>query len=101
MDQDTSDVGGNYILAVTEPGDYTVKANKIGFREETQLITIVDMELVYTLDFRGETGLIPNAPTAQYAAACVNHWLFPPSVECGLSAERAMDVVNAWLYPVV
>ena len=100
IDQEVSDGSGNYALVAPHTADYNVTASKAGFRNETQWISITDLGGGYTLDFRGETGLIPNAPSAEYAMACVNHWLFPPSPECGLSAEKAMAVVNAWLFPV-
>ena len=96
----TSDDGGNYEITATETGDYNVIASKNGFRDKTQAITIPNLTQEYTLDFRGEHGLIPNAPDAAYAMDCVNRWLYPPSPECALSAGTAMDVVNAWLYPV-
>jgi len=100
-DPATSDGGGNYTLAapVSEPGNYEVVASKTGFKDEAQSISITELGQEYTLDFRGDHGLIPNAPSASYAMDCVHYWLFPPSPECGLSAARAMDVVHAWLYP--
>jgi len=89
---------GSYTLPAPAPGTYDVVASKDGFRDETQTDVVI-VEGVNTLDFRGDTGLIPNAPSASYAMDCVHYWLFPPGPECGLSAAKAMDVVHAWLYP--
>jgi len=95
----TSGGDGSYTLPVPAPGTYDVVASKDGFRDETQTDVVI-VEGANTLDFRGNTGLIPDAPSASYAMDCVHYWLFPPSPECGLSAAKAMDVVHAWLYPV-
>jgi len=96
----TSDGGGSYVLPVPAPGSYDVVASKAGFRNETQANVVVVVG-VNTLDFRGDTGLVPNEPDASYAMDCVHNWLFPPSTECGLSAEKAMDVIHAWLFPII
>ena len=100
-DPATSDGSGNYNLAapISEPGSYEVVASKTGFKDEAQSISITELGQEYTLDFRGDHGLIPNAPSASYAMDCVHYWLFPPGPECGLSAAMAMDIVHAWLYP--
>ena len=96
----TSDGGGSYALPVPAAGSYDVVASKAAFRNETQANVVVVLG-VNTLDFRGDTGLVPNAPDASYAMDCVHNWLFPPSTECGLSAEKAMDVIHAWLFPII
>jgi hypothetical protein len=95
----TSDaVDGSYVLPVPAEGSYDVMASKIGFRDETQ--EAVDIVAgVNNLDFRGDTGIIPNAPEVFYVLECVNHWLYP-EVPCGLSVFKVLEVVNAWLYPV-
>jgi len=100
-DPATSDGSGNYNLAapVSETGSYEVVASKTGFRDETQSISITELGQEYTLDFRGDHGLIPNAPDMSYVLACVNRWLYPPSVECALTMSKVLAVVNAWLYP--
>jgi len=90
---------GNYSLSVPETGTYDVVASKDGFRDETQTDVVVVLG-VNTLHFRGETGLIPNAPNMSYVLKCVNHWLYPPSEECELTMSKVLAVVNAWLYPV-
>jgi len=96
----TSDGSGNYVLPVPAAGIYDVVASKAGFRNETQTNVVVEVG-VNILDFRGDTGLVPNEPDASYAMDCVHNWLFPPSTECGLSAEKAMDVIHAWLFPII
>ena len=94
---DTSDENGNYSLPVPELGEYEVIASKEGFRNETQSISITELES-YTLDFRAETGLVPKAPNMSYVLECVNHWLYPEP-PCGLSMSKVLAVINAWLYP--
>jgi len=100
-DPATSDGSGNYTLAasVSETGNYEVVASKTGFKDETQSISITELGQEYTLDFRGDHGLIPDAPDMSYVLACVNRWLYPPSVECALTMSKVLAVVNAWLYP--
>ena len=51
-------------------------------------------------NFQGNYGLIPNAPTMQYALACINRWLYPLNPDTGLTMMTALAVINAWLYPV-
>ena len=97
-EETNSDENGNYSIAVPNLGDYTVKASKEGFKNETQDITITETE-AYTLNFRGEYGLTPEDPGMAYALECVNHWLYTPTDEqCKLSMFKALEVVNAWLY---
>ena len=96
----TSDGSGNYTLAasISEMGEYEVVASKDGFKDKSQLIDITELGQQYELNFRAETGLIPNAPDVFYVQECVNHWLYPES-PCGLSVFKVLEVVNAWLYP--
>jgi len=88
---------GDYTLSLPETGDYDIVASKAGFRNETQSISITG-EGTYTLNFRGEHGLIPNAPDMSYVLGCINAWLYPPP-PCGLSMSKVLAVINAWLYP--
>jgi len=92
----TSGGGGDYVLPVPAPGTYDVVASKAGFRDEAQANVAVVLGN-NDLDFRGETGLIPNAPGVEYVLECVDHWLYaePP---CGLSVSKVLEVVDAWLY---
>jgi len=95
-----SDGSGDYSLtaSISEPGEYEVVASKTGYEDESQPISITELGQEYTLDFRGETGLIPNAPDVFYVLECVNHWLFPEP-PCDLSVFKVLEVVNAWLFP--
>ena len=95
-----SDGSGNYIVMAPESGAYEVVASKSGFRNETQEIE-VESGHEYSLNFTGDHGLIPNAPSMPYALQCVNYWLYPQPPYCGLSMPKALAVVNAWLYPIV
>ena len=90
-----SDGSGNYSIPVI-PGDYDVIASKSGYRNETQSVSVGSG--TYTIDFVGEHGLVPNAPSVSYVLGCINHWLYPVS-PCGLSMSRVLAVINAWLYP--
>jgi len=94
----TSAVDGSYVLSVPASGTYDVVASKDGFRDEAQANVAVVLGN-NDLDFRGETGLIPNAPDVFYVLDCVNHWLYPEG-DCGLTVFKVLDVVNAWLYPI-
>lgn len=95
----TSDGAGNYVLPVPAAGTYDLVASKNGFRDETQ--EAVELVAgVNNLDFRGDTGIIPNAPEVFYVLECVNYWLYP-EVPCGLSVFKVLEVVNAWIYPVI
>jgi len=98
----TSDGSGNYTLAasISEIGTYKVVASKTEYRDESQTIDITELGQEYEVNFRGDTGLVPDKPDASYAMDCVHYWLFPPGPECGLSASKAMDVIHAWLFPV-
>jgi hypothetical protein len=89
---------GNYELAVPELGDYVVVASKDGFRDKTQTISVTQ-PIVYTLDFVGNYGLIPNAPNMSYVLACINLWKFgtPP---CQLNMSTVLGVINAWKFPI-
>lgn len=94
----TSDGSGNYVLPVAAAGTYDVVASKNGFKNETQAAVNVTPG-VNNLDFRGDAGIIPNAPDVFYVLECVNNWLYP-EVPCGLTVFKVLEVVNAWLYPV-
>jgi uncharacterized repeat protein (TIGR02543 family) len=95
----TSDPDGEYELMVTEIGDYTVVASATGFKKETQEISIASLGDDYTLDFIGNSGLIPQVPDMSYVLACANHWIDPPVAhpEWALSMSKVLAVANAWL----
>jgi len=94
-----SGAGGTYELTAPEVGTYSLVASAAGFKEEAQAIEVSDIETDYGVDFQGNTGLVPAAATMSYVLECVNHWLFPPDEDCGLSMSTVLAVVNAWLYP--
>jgi hypothetical protein len=93
-----SDSGGYYELHAIAPGIYDFIVDKDGWRPESQQVTIYSLGTI-TLNFIGEKGLIPNAPTIQYVAQCSNHYLYPYG-NCGLTVQRVAAVSNAYLYPV-
>ena len=95
-----SDGSGNYTLtaSISEPGEYEVVASKTEFKDESQSISITELGQEYELNFRGETGLIPQAADVFYVLECVNHWLFPEP-PCELTVFKVLEVVNAWLFP--
>jgi hypothetical protein len=93
-----SDESGNYGFEFSELGDYEVMVSKAGFRGETQSISVAALA-IYTLDFVGAHGLIPDAPSMSYVLACISLWKFgePP---LQLSTSRVLDVTSAWTYPI-
>jgi len=97
-----SDQNGQFQMFVTATGSHTLVAHKDGFRDRTRTISIAGLgqEFAATCDFRGNYGLIPNAPNMQYALGCINRWLYPPDSDTGLNMSTALAVINAWLYPV-
>jgi len=99
IDSTVSDVNGYYELKAVDIGTYQVTVSKAGYRDVTRPLTVTGPGL-YTLNFKGESGLVPNAPNMSYVLLCVNHWLYPPP-DCGLSMSRVLQIVNAWLYPIL
>ncbi len=75
----TSGLDGKYELVATETGAYTVVASAVGFKDETQGISIPSLVGGYTLDFIGIHGLIPQDPSMSYVLACANKWINPPA----------------------
>jgi hypothetical protein len=97
-----SDQNGQFQILVTATGSHTLVAHKDGFRDRTRTISIAGLgqEFAVTCNFQGNYGLIPNAPDMQYALLCINHWLYPPNPDVGLTMQTVLAVINAWLYPV-
>ena len=92
-----SDENGNYEFEFIGPGDYEVVASKAGFRDEARTISVTE-STTYTLDFFGDHGLIPGAPSRAYVLACTDLWkLDEPSLQ--LSTSRLLDVISASKYP--
>jgi hypothetical protein len=84
-----------------ETGDYTLRASKAGFRDEEKLITISTLGQEVTCNFKGKSGLIPNATTMWYLLGCAALWKYPPAQdpELGLDIWTLLDVASAWKYP--
>jgi len=96
------DQNGQYQIMAATTGSHTLVAHKQGFRDRTQTVNIAGLgpDYAVTCNFQGNYGLIPNAPTMQYALLCINKWLYPPNPDTGLDIQTVLDVINAWLYPV-
>jgi hypothetical protein len=93
-----TDQSGSYEFEFAEPGDYEVVVRSEGFRDEAQSVSATTLA-IYAVDFVGDHGLIPDAPSISYILACVSLWKFgePP---LQLSTFRVLDVVSAWMYPI-
>ena len=52
------------------------------------------------MDFKGNNGLVPNAPNVSFVLTCINKWKYPPSDGTGLSISKILSIINAWKYPV-
>ena len=92
-----SDGDGDYELELPELGDYDVVASKEGFRGETQSISVTE-PATYNLDFAGDYGLIPDAPSKSYVLACMNLWKSEEQ-SFQLSTSRLLELISAWKYP--
>jgi len=92
-----SDENGNYEFEFSELGDYDVVASKEGFRAEVQSISVAE-SAIYNLDFAGDYGLIPNAPSESYVLVCTDLWRFGES-SSRLSTSRLLELISAWKYP--
>jgi len=92
-----SDENGNYAFESSELGDYNVVASKAGFRDEAQSISVTEAT-AYNLDFIGDHGLIPDAPTESYVLACTDLWRFGKS-SSQLSTSRLLELISAWKHP--
>lgn len=92
-----SDENGNYEFEFSELGDYDVVASKEGFRTEAQSISVAE-SAIYNLDFVGDHGLIPDAPSKSYVLACTDLWRFGES-SSQLSTSRLLELISAWKHP--
>jgi hypothetical protein len=97
-----SDQNGQFQIMAPATGHHTAVAHKEGYRDRTQTVNILGLGPGYavTCNFQGNNGLIPKAPSMQYALFCINRWLYPPNPETGLDMGTALAVINAWLYPI-
>jgi len=91
---------GMYQIIATTSGNHTVTASKSGFRDQVQVIEITDLDIPYTLDFKGNYGLIPDAPDISYVLACINKWIAPPGDGTELNISKVLAVINAWKFPL-
>jgi hypothetical protein len=92
-----SDENGNYDFEFSELGDYEVVVGKEGFRDEAQSISVTELATC-NLDFAGDHGLIPDAPSKPYILACTDSWKFDePAFQ--LSTSRLLELISAWKYP--
>ena len=91
------DGDGNYELELPELGDYDLVASKEGFRGETQPISVTE-PATYNLDFAGDYGFIPDAPSKSYVLACMNLWKSEEQ-SFQLSTSRLLELLSAWKYP--
>jgi len=95
-----SSANGTYQIVATTTGNYTVTASKAGFRDQIRVIEIADLDLSYTLDFKGNNGLVPDAPSISYVLACINKWIAPPGDGTELNISKVLSVINAWQFPL-
>jgi len=89
-----SDENGHYEFEFSELGDYDVVVSKEGFRDETQSISVTE-PTIYNLDFAGDHGLIPDAPSKSYVLACTDLWKFD-ELSFQFSTSRLLKLISAW-----
>ncbi len=89
---------GAYEVVTTTTGTKTILAGKAGYRSLTGTVDVTELTGSYTVDFKGDYGLVPDAPTLSYVLACINKWKFPPA-ELGLNVSKVLEVIHAWKYP--
>jgi len=95
-----SSVNGTYQIIATTTGNHNVTASKVDFRDQTQVIEITEFTVPYALDFKGNNGLVPNAPDISYVLACINKWIVPPGDGTGLDISKVLSIINAWKFPI-
>jgi hypothetical protein len=92
-----SSLEGTYEIIEEIIGTHTVVASKAGFRNQTLTINVTDLA-TYTLNFKANSGLVPDAPDLSYVLACIHKWKYPPE-GLGLNLSKVLSVINAWKYP--
>lgn len=97
----TSNESGGYQLGISTLGEHIVKATKAGYQNQEQTVNVTDVTGTYTLNFKGDNGLIPNAPDLSYVLACINKWSYPPSDGTELEMPKVLAVINRWKYPIL
>ncbi len=91
---------GVYTLLTTTMGSHTIVATKTVYRSQTQTINVTDLSGVYTLNFKGEFSLVPNAPNMNYVLAGINKWKIPPQDGTDLSMSKVLNIISAWKSPI-
>lgn len=100
LDTTTSDAQSHYSIHITEAGTYSITVSKTGFRDVSRSIDVTTLDHDYTLNFKGNLGLIPDAPDIWYVLYCAALWKYMPAdPELGLDIWRLLDVAAAWKYP--
>jgi hypothetical protein len=89
---------GVFELTAATTGTHTIVASKAGFRNQTLTIDVTDLAVTYTLNFKANSGLMPNAPDLSYVLACINKWKYPPE-GLGLNLSKVLSVIHAWKLP--
>ena len=101
LDTTTSNAQSQYSIHVTEADSYLITVSRTGFRDVSRSIDITTLDHDYTLNFKGNFGLIPNACDIWYVLDCAALWKYTPAdPELGLDIWRLLDVAAAWKYPV-
>jgi len=92
----SDETGYYYALVASGPGAYDVMVGKEGFSNEARPISVSELTTC-VLDFVGDYGLIPHAPSTPYVLACMSLWKFGES-PLQLSTSKMLQVISAWLY---
>jgi len=92
----SDEIGQYYATMTSGPGVYDVTVSKDGFSREARPISVSELT-ANVLDFVGEYGLIPHAPSTPYVLACMSLWKFGES-PLQLSTSKMLQVISAWLY---
>jgi hypothetical protein len=98
--QVTSGADGSYQITVPAAGEWTLTASKTGYRNQSQTVTVTELGAAYTVNFKGDASLIPDAMLLEDVLACINKWKYPPADGTGLGFNKILAVINAWKYPI-
>ena len=100
LDNITSCAQSYYNIHITEADTYLITVSMSGFKDVSRSINITTLDHDYTLNFKGNLGLIPDAPDIWYVLECAALWKYmPEDHELGLDIWRLLDVAAAWKYP--
>ena len=87
----TSNGDGEYELLAPSTGDYTIEVSKTGYATESQDVSMTTAEAI-TMNFRYNSGLIPEDPSFDYVLDCVWLWKGPGLI----NFDKVLDVVFYW-----